>query len=404
MDSVTTNEAMQFHPIADVFPLIQGSEFDQLVEDIQQFGLREPIVLLNDMILDGRNRWRACLVAQVEPHFEAFPGGDPVAFVISANLRRRHMDESQRSLVAAKLANMRQGERTDLASFEAKLVSQADAANLLSVSRSSVQRAREVLDHAVPELTSQVERGEVSVSVAADVASLPEPEQHEIVARGKKEILEIAKRLRAEKMEQRRAERLEKLATIAQGNGPLPTDRKYPVLYVDPPWTFDVFSEAGQEKAPENHYPCMSLTDICALPIPELATDDAILFLWATVPHMFESAKVLEAWGFEYKSSFVWVKDKIGCGYYNRNQHEVLLVATRGNIPAPAPSDRVPSVVHADRGRHSEKPDRFYDIIEGYYPSLPRIELFAREARPGWAFWGNQAHQAPQNDGDDLAA
>jgi ParB-like chromosome segregation protein Spo0J len=200
---------MQFHPIADAFPLIQGAEFDELVEDIRQFGLREPIVLLDGQILDGRNRWRACQAAGVEPRYETFPGGDPIAFAISANLRRRHMDESQRAMVAAKLANMRQGERTDLASFEARLVSQSDAANLLNVSRSSVQRAREVLDHAVPELSSQVERGEVSVSVAADIASLPEPEQQEIVARGEKEIMAAAQRIRRNREEVKRAKKLE---------------------------------------------------------------------------------------------------------------------------------------------------------------------------------------------------
>src|SRR5262249_51006492 len=93
----------------------------------------------------------------------------------------------------------------------------------------------------------------------------------------------------------------------------------------------------------------------------------------------------------QYRTCFLWVKDKIGMGYHARNQHELLFVCRRGNIPHPAPGDRVSSVIEAPRGRHSEKPVKVYELIEGFYPSLPKIELFARGQRPGWAAWGNEA-------------
>src|SRR5215471_15309077 len=102
-------------------------------------------------------------------------------------------------------------------------------------------------------------------------------------------------------------------------------------------------------------------------------------------------------WGFAYKSNVVWVKDKIGLGYLVRNQHELLLIATRGDIPTPLPAQRPASVINAPRREHSRKPDEACALIERMYPNLPKIELFARNAREGWAAWGNQA-PAANND------
>jgi N6-adenosine-specific RNA methylase IME4 len=95
----------------------------------------------------------------------------------------------------------------------------------------------------------------------------------------------------------------------------------------------------------------MLLGDICALPVGKLATDDALLFLWSSTPKLYEAMKVLDAWGFEYRTNFVWVKDKWGMGCYCRNQHEILCVARRGNLPPPTIKDRVSSVMGAPRGR-----------------------------------------------------
>jgi N6-adenosine-specific RNA methylase IME4 len=161
-----------------------------------------------------------------------------------------------------------------------------------------------------------------------------------------------------------------------------PSDRRYAVLYADPPWHFEVYNEeSGVERAVGNHYSTMSLDEICALPVLSLASPDAVLFMWTTVPHLRESFDVLVAWGFEYKTNIVWVKDKIGLGYFVRNQHELLLVATRGDIPSPSPANRPPSVIRGPRREHSRKPDEAYDLIERMYPELPKIELFARQTR-----------------------
>jgi len=100
---------------------------------------------------------------------------------------------------------------------------------------------------------------------------------------------------------------------------------------------------------------------------------------------------VIEAWGFSYRTCAVWVKDKIGMGYYFRQRHELLLVATKGKPPTPAPSDRLDSVIEATRERHSAKPVEGYEAIERMYPTLPKMEMFCRSPRDGWHVWGNQS-------------
>jgi len=378
--------ALEFHPLADIFPLLDGQDFAGLVTDIREHGLHEPIVVYEDKILDGRNRYRACEAAGVEPTFTVYTGDDPVAYVISLNLRRRHLDESQRAMVAAKLATLKLGDNQHSEGLPI-----GRSSELLNVGERSVARAREVIDRGATELVQAVERGRVSVSAAADIATQPIEEQREIVARGEREILRAAQDIRARKAEIRRAERIERLAVTCNQNTPLPRDRRYAVLYADPPWHFEVYNEeSGVERAAGNHYPTMSLEDICALPVLSLATPDAVLFMWTTAPHLRESFDVLVAWGFEYKTNIVWMKDKIGLGYFVRNQHELLLVATRGDMPSPSPANRPPSVISAPRREHSRKPDEAYALIERMYPELPRIELFARQTRPGWARWGNE--------------
>jgi hypothetical protein len=138
----------EFHPLAKVFPLIEGAEFDELVADVKANGLNEVITTYEGMILDGRNRYRACIAAGIEPVTSPYIGNDPVGYVISSNLRRRHLNESQRALVAARLATLKDGQRADL--IEGLPIGRAS--ELLSVGERSVARAREVQDHGVPEL------------------------------------------------------------------------------------------------------------------------------------------------------------------------------------------------------------------------------------------------------------
>lgn len=193
-------------------------------------------------------------------------------------------------------------------------------------------------------------------------------------------------------------------------------DKKYGVIYADPEWRFEPYSrESGMDRAPENHYPTSELEAICARPVRDIAAPDCVLFLWATVPMLAEAFCVLDAWGFarferkaangfleldkkdgRYVSSGSWTKYKpgagIGMGHWFRVDHEILLVATRGNVPCPAKGDQYRSVFDEPASRvHSQKPQLVHELIETYFPNLPKIELNARSGRAGWDSWGNEA-------------
>lgn len=160
---------MQFHEAANIFPMMLGEDYAALVEDIRAHGLRESIKLFEGKILDGRNRYRACAEAGIEPRFEQFCGDDPLAYTLSMNLQRRHLNESQRAMIAAKVATMLHGgDRRSEQAASLHLVSRASAASMLNVSPRSVASAAQVIDHGAPELVAAVEKGEIAVSTAAE--------------------------------------------------------------------------------------------------------------------------------------------------------------------------------------------------------------------------------------------
>lgn len=179
--------ALPQHPAAQLFPMMSEKDLEALAADIRLRGLRNPIVLFDEngerLMLDGRNRALACRMAGVEPRWTVWSGTDPVAYVVSENLERRHLSESQRGMVAARLATLRLGDNRDAsrgkgASIDAPL-SQVEAAKRLNVSRPTVQRARKVMKAGVPDLVRAVDDGAVTLNAALEVAALPPREQVE---------------------------------------------------------------------------------------------------------------------------------------------------------------------------------------------------------------------------------
>lgn len=159
---------------------------------------------------------------------------------------------------------------------------------------------------------------------------------------------------------------------------------EFDIILADPPWTYEINTRGS----PDEHYNMMSDTDIQELEVP--SAENAILFLWGTAPKLPEALAVMRAWGFEYKTNAVWVKDKIGTGYYFRGQHELLLIGEKGDMPVPEEANRISSVINAPRLEHSKKPDVVYDIIESMYPNRQYLELFARDnKRDNWNSWGS---------------
>ena len=183
-------EQLKFHPVSEIFPSMPPAEFDALVADITANGLREPIHVMGNSVVDGRHRYRACLQAGVEPQFVVVPDDtDLNALVISLNLRRRHLDESQRAMVAARLANLPLGSNQHA---QICAPSQDSAAEMLNVSRRTVQHARAVLEHGAPELATAVDSGVIAVSSAAALSRLTVDAQQAVLSRTPQEIRAIA--------------------------------------------------------------------------------------------------------------------------------------------------------------------------------------------------------------------
>src|SRR3990167_584411 len=193
-----------------------------------------------------------------------------------------------------------------------------------------------------------------------------------------------------EKVTQPTVSGLERWWIKLQGSDDLPPlEGHYRVIYADPPWEYgntmpDYFHEQ------RDHYKLLTEKEIAAMPVKDIAEDNAVLFLWVTSPILEEAFEVIKAWGFEYKASFVWDKVKHNMGHYNSVRHEFLLVCTRGSC-TPETLKLYDSVVSIERTEHSVKPAEFRQMIDSLYPSGNRIELFARESVDGWDIYGNES-------------
>jgi N6-adenosine-specific RNA methylase IME4 len=382
-------KTLAFDPLADIFPLMEGAEFDALVASIKANGLRTPITLRGRAILDGRNRYRACQVLKINPTTTPLaPGVDPLRFVVDANINRRHLDESQRGSVAARIANMPQGQPKGKPANSP--VTQGDAAAMLNVSERTVRAAAAVHKTAIPEVAALVDAGRLGVYVAADVAKLTPAKQKALVARPP---AEIARTMKTQGKADKRSRREEEMAEATKAASIALKDKRYGVIYADPPWRFEPYSrETGMDRAADNHYETEEVEAICTMTVP--AANDCVLFLWATAPMLPQALQVMKAWGFTYKSHVVWAKDHVGTGYWFRNKHELLLVGTKGSVPAPAPGSQYASVIEATVQEHSKKPEAFAEIIEDIFPNVPALEMFARKKRLGWDVWGSEVTHA----------
>lgn len=171
----------------------------------------------------------------------------------------------------------------------------------------------------------------------------------------------------------------------------------YSVIVCDPPWTFATYSDKGKGKSPERHYTCMSIDDICALPVADLAADNCALFLWTTWPTIFQAEKVINSWGFKYSGlAWEWIKKNpstgkyaFGAGYITRKNLEACVIARKGKPVVKNRSTR--DFLYAPRREHSRKPDEQYPLIEGLFDG-PYCDLFSRSEpfNEKWTVWGNE--------------
>ncbi len=358
--------SLAVHPQAALVPAMPREQYNAFRADIASRGVLTPLEITNeDVVLDGRERLRAATELAIEQlPVRVVAPADELEHMLLCALQRRQLSASQRAALwleldryqqlqedaqQRRLGNLRQN--AEVATLPPRGKTNEIAASWAGVSARTLQDAATVQRHD-PTLFEQIKHGQVAADQAA-----------------------------------RRVRRQLRDEAIAEPP-PLPSG-PFGIIYADPPWQL---GNPDGPNAPERHYPTMPLAEICALQVP--AADDCLLLLWAVNCLLPQALSVIEAWGFTYKTNLAWVKPSPGLGNWARNRHELLLVASRGRFPPADPDLRPDSVLEAERGRHSEKPARVYQLIERAWPQASKLELFARKARPGWTAWGNQLQTA----------
>jgi N6-adenosine-specific RNA methylase IME4 len=374
---------LEFHPAADAFPMMDEKRYGELVDDIRQNGQLEPITVCDGMILDGRNRHKACVELGIEPVTREFDG-DPWERAWSLNGMRRDLVAEQRYLIWRHCT-----ENSEKLKAEKKRIAE-EANRKRSKAQKGVPKA-EAKERAPTECRRS---SEPSTKAAAAMSRT----NAGAVARGDKlydERPDLALAVMHGDIKPAEAHRQMKKDEVKGKVAELPAD-KFTVIYADPPWKYNdaqaVKGDFGTGTGAANaHYPSMTLTELKALGAPSLAADNAVLFLWATCPLLEDALALAKAWGFKYKAQFVWDKIKHNMGHYNSVRHELLLICTRGSC-TPENVKLFDSVQSIARTKHSAKPEEFRSIIETLYPSGKKVELFRRgAATQGWSAWGNEA-------------
>ncbi len=367
----------EFHEVANIFPMMQGDEFDALKADISANGLREPIWLHPDgRIIDGRNRYLACCELGIEPPYRTWNcSGSLVAFVVSLNLHRRHLTSGQKAVVALDILPM--------------LETEAHERYLQTVGRP--EKSSQFVD-SIPNGNNGKAAEQAATIVGtnrqyvADVKRMAAeaPEWVEKIRAGDATITEAKRAIKEDRREQRRQENAEKVATAPD---PLEVGARFATILIDPPWDWGDEGDVNQMGRAKPDYSTMGIDELLALPVGELADVDCHIYLWITNRSLPKGFALLEQWGFRYVTCLTWAKPHFGMGNYFRGQTEHILFGVKGSQPLRRHD--VGTVFYADRGPngHSSKPPAIYELIESCSPG-PCLEMFSRCERDGWSAWG----------------
>jgi N6-adenosine-specific RNA methylase IME4 len=343
-----------------------SADYKAMKESIRESGQHVPAILNEQgVLIDGHHRYKACQELGIPLKYEIkhFDNElDEILFMYEINDKRRHYSAFQRGEMA-----------------------------LLMKPRLE-QIAKRNMSLAGKGVKDFTRLGRVDKQVAETAGGQSHMQIYKIGQIVKSPLFreneEFRQKCRTDRMSIEHAHTMVKQLEERDKPKPAPPEGHYNVILVDPPWSYIVPGRCD----PKNHYGVMSDEEIKALRIP--AADNAILFLWATNPKLDIAIDTLRAWGFTYKTNFAWFKDKFGTGYYNRGQHELLLIGVKGKgIGVPFQADRSSSVFFAERTEHSKKPEVVYEMIEKMYPGRKYLEMFAR-GKPyneKWTVWGLEA-------------
>ena len=351
---------MEAHKFADIFPMVEGNELEVLKNDIKEHGLLNPIVLYEDQIIDGRNRYKACNEIGIEPKFETYKGTKPLEFVISLNLKRRHLTKDQRAVISLDVlpmleeeAKKRQGTRTDLNPNIPTLLSEGEsreqASKIMQVGTTYIQQAKKL---------SEKDRKEIKF--------------------GHKTLQDVKKEQRLEKIKVQREELQKEVLEQPKGN--------YDVLVIDPPWNYGTDETYNPDSfRGTTPYPTMSLEEIKNIKLP--VKEDCVLWLWTTNFFLLEMKELLESWGFELKSILTWNKEIMGIGRWLRSQTEHCILAIKGKPYFN--NTKWTTLISEKRTTHSTKPEIFYKMVEEICAGR-KLDYFARKKREGWDVYGDE--------------
>lgn len=356
---------------AEFVPPLSESQYQSLKESIQENGLWMPIIVNSEgVILDGHHRFKICnkLGVQIKHAIREFESkNDEIIFVGESNLKRRNMIRFVRIELSLKLKphyeiRARKNSLANLKQYQNKIIEKipedstdpptlADRgdtrdqiSNVSEVGHGTVDKVEYLLEHATPDQLSKLRKEEGKIHTYYKEYNMKEKN---LIVRD-----------------------------IPKG--------QFDLIYIDPPWE----SKSGQTRGtPEQHYNTMDDNSIIDMNLP--MADDCIVFLWTIASMQKQAFECLESWGLKYKTQMIWDKESIGVGYWTRTQHEILFIATKGNVGAPAPSLVKSSVYREKKTKHSAKPEYFRKLIESYYPVRKKLEMFARTKREGWEAWGN---------------
>jgi N6-adenosine-specific RNA methylase IME4 len=370
-----------------LIPALTKEEFKQLEENCCAEGIREKIITWNGVIIDGHNRYEIAtkwgLDYQTESkHFK--DENDVKEWMINNQFGRRNLSNYQRSVLAlelesvfserAKEKQIRKPESVIQISEEQKpIVTIKEVAKIANVSHDTIAKVKVIEAKASEEVKAQLSTGEVSINQA----------YQEIKKEEKKEI-----------QNEKKKDYEERIETVSKNEFKIDifnTKEKFRVIYADPAWSYNDKQDTANLGGAAKHYDTMSVSEICSLPVKNIAEKDSVLFLWVTSPLLEDAFTVIEAWGFKYKTSFVWDKVKHNMGHYNSVRHEFLLIATKGSC---TPDNKVlyDSVQSVERNNnHSEKPIEFLNIIDDIYNYGNKLEMFCRHIKKdNWFGWGNE--------------
>lgn len=377
---------------------LKPREKSLLESSISQYGCLEPITVWanhEDTILDGHSRYEICQSLKVPYKTRALAFDDRaacLAWIDNNQEARRNESDTEREYRRGKQYNelKHQGERTDITSAqsEQKSPNTAEAIGLSEgVGQATIRRNAKFAE-AVDKIAANV-GDDFKQDILTGALKAKTKDILAIAAMPKKQQREAVKALR----DGERPTELRIAPVVVDGEAETSKDlagiaKRFGCIYADPPWSY---GNQATRAATGNHYRTMTLEELCAMPVGELAAPNAQLHLWTTSSFLFDAKRVIDAWGFEYRSSFVWVKPQMGIGNYWRLSHEFLLTAIRGN--AKHFNNRgLKSWGEFPRNKHSAKPEEIRGLIEQASDG-PYLELFGRKEVAGWTVYGNQVEQ-----------